>query len=177
MKNPFKKNPCLPAFRQARPAGKKDKRKSSNKKSVSKVSIQPFEYHPKIILAWAKGIEGNADILKYLLDNGYKELVMATHAIRLKDKAINWLMKNGYPHVMAMINAAEGNPQALGWLKKNKFLLFYNMALAIDGDNQGFKWLNVNSTQEYFYLTKIIKTVKDEIEMEHNDVHKISQDD
>src|SRR5690554_2985820 len=127
---------------------KKEEMKGTRQKA-SKVQIKPFEYHPKIILAWAKGIEGHSDLLKYLLDNGYKELVMATHAIRLKDKARTWLMKNGYPHVMAFINAAEGNKQALNWLLKNNFVLFYNMAIAIEGDPQGFKWINQNSTQEY----------------------------
>src|SRR5690554_5174481 len=148
----------------------------STKKTVSKLKVKSFEYHPKIILAWAKGIQGHTDLLNYLLENDYKELVMASHAIHLKDKARDWLMENGYPHVMAMINAAEGNQQALNWLQKNNFLLFYNMALAIDGNNEGFKWINQNSTQEYFYLTKIIKDVKDKIEEDHNDIHKRSRD-
>lgn len=148
----------------------------ATRQKATKVEIKPFEYHPKIILAWAKGIEGHSDLLNYLLENDYKELVMAAHAIRLKEKARTWLMKNGYPHVMAMINAAEGNQQALRWLKANNFTLFYNMALAIDGEAEGFHWLNKNSTQEYFFLTRIIKDVKDEIEEGHNDIHKRSKE-
>lgn len=146
----------------------------ATRQKAQKVEIKPFDYHPKIILAWAKGIEGHSELLNYLLDNGYKELVMATHAIRLKEKARTWLMKNGYPHLMAFINAAEGNKQATNWLLKNNFSLLYNMAIAIDGDPEGFKWLNQNSTQEYFFLTRIIKDVKDEIEEGHNDIHKRS---
>jgi hypothetical protein len=146
------------------------------RQKAEKVVIKPFEYHPKIILAWAKGIEGHSDLLKYLLKNDYKELVMAAHAIRLKDKARTWLMKNGYPHVMAMINASEGNKQALRWLQINNFMLFYNMAIAIEGEPEGFKWINQNSTQEYFYLTRIIKDVKDNIEEGNNDIHKRSTD-
>lgn len=148
----------------------------STKKPASKLKVKPFEYHPKIILAWAKGIEGNSDLLNYLLEHDYKELVMASHAIHLRDKARDWLMENGYPHIMAMINAAEGNKQALQWLRMNNFTLFYSMALAIDGHDEGFKWINQNSTQEYFYLTKIIKDVKDGIEEGHNDIHKRSRD-
>ncbi len=153
---------------------KKKYKGDSEKKKPTRLAIQPFNYHPKIIIAWAKAIEGNADLLKYLLDNGYKELVMAAHAIKLKDKARDWLMENGYPHVMAMINAAEGNQQALHWLNKNDFKLFYNMAIAIDGENEGFKWINQHSTQDLFLLTKSIKKVKDDIEEEHNDVHRRS---
>jgi hypothetical protein len=148
----------------------------STKKPAAKLTVKSFDYHPKIILAWAKGLEGNSELLNYLLENDYKELVMATHAIRLKDKARDWLMENGYPHLMAMINASEGNKQALNWLLKNNFLLFYHMALAIDGDSDGFKWINQNSTQEFFLLARTIKDVKDEIEAEHNDVHKRGAD-
>ncbi len=136
-----------------------------------KAIVKPFSYPPKIILAWAKAIEGNTEILNFLNDNGYKELVMATHAIRLKDEARDWLMKNGYPHVFAMINAAEGNAEALKWLQLNKMDVFYNMALAIDHENEGFEWLKRHATQDIFLLTKSIQKVKDEIEERHNDVH------
>lgn len=151
---------------------------SSKKKYTKpvKISVKPFEYHPKIILAWAKAVEGNQDLLNYLIDNDFKELVMATYAIQLKDKARDWLMDNGYPHVMAMINAAEGNEEALNWLKKNNFNLFYNMALAIEGENEGFIWIRRNASPEIFILTNSIKKVKDEIEEYNNDLHKRSTD-
>lgn len=155
---------------------KKKYKGDGEKKQPTKLSLKPFNYHPKIILAWAKGIEGDTHFLDYLYENDFKELVMAAHAIRLKDKARDWLMENGYPHVMAMINGAEGNPQALSWLKKNNFDMFYHMALAIDDDPKGFEWINKHSTQDIFVLTKSIKKVKDEIEEKHNDVHLRSTD-
>lgn len=155
---------------------KKKYQGDSDKKRPTKLEIKPFEYHPKIILAWAKGIEGNTELLDYLYENGFKELVMATHALRLKDKARNWLMENGYPHIMAMINGSEGNAQALSWLKKNNFELLYHMAIAIDSDPKGFKWINLHGTQDLFLLTRSIKKVKDEIEENHNDVHMRSVD-
>ncbi len=152
---------------------------NTSKKKYSKplkLTIKPFEYHPKIILAWAKAVEGNQELLNYLINNDFKELVMATYAIQLKDKARDWLMNNGYPHVMAMINAAEGNEEALDWLKKNKFDLFYNMALAIDGENEGLIWIRKNCSPEIFLLTTSIKKVKDDIEEYNNDLHKRSTD-
>ena len=155
--------------------GKKKKRKVSIE-DTNKVITKDFSYHPKIILAWAKAIEGNNDLLDYLNKQNLKELVMATHAIRLKDKARDWLMKNGYPHVMAMINAAEGNRQAMEWLRINDFEVFYNMARAIDDEPEGFVWLKENATQDIFLLTKSIKKVKDEIEEAHNDIHMRSRD-
>jgi hypothetical protein len=155
--------------------GKKETRRV-NVNDQKKVKTLPFDYHPKIILAWAKGIDGNVELLNYLYDHGYKELVMAAHAIRLKDEARDWLMDNGFPHIMAMINGAEGNEQAQQWLKLNNYLLFYNMAIAIDGDNEGFKWINQHRSEDIFYLTRIIKKVKDEIEEEHNDTHRMSKE-
>lgn len=153
---------------------KKDYKGDTENRGPAKLQARKFEYHPKIILAWAKALEGNVELLKYLNENGYEELVMASHAIKLKDKARDWLMENGYPHVMAMINASEGNAQALNWLRNNNFMLFYNMARAIDDENEGFEWINKNSTQDIFLLTKSIKKVKDDIEEAHNDIHKRS---
>lgn len=131
-----------------------------------------FNYHPKIILAWTKAIEGNEDLLQYLWDHGYHELVMVKHALFLKDYARKWLMKNGYAHYMALVRGAEGEEKALQWLVDHKLYLFYNMAIAIDGENKGFEWINKHSTQEVFYLTRIMKSVKDEIEHDNNEFHK-----
>jgi hypothetical protein len=157
---------------------KKKKIKQIDAKNAQKVKTKSFSYHPKIILAWAKAIDGEKKFLNYLNDNGFKELVMATHALQLKDKARDWLMLNGYAHVMAMINAAEGNEQALSWLKMNDFMVFYHMALAIDHQSElsianptGFYWLKNYATQDIFLLTDVIQRVKDEIEESNNDIH------
>lgn len=144
------------------------KQLSNKKEEVEEdhVEIKPFAYHPKIILAWSKGLEGNTDILTYLKANGFEELVQATRAIYGKEKSRNWLMKNGYPHLMAMIRAYEDDENALEWLRKNRFALFYNMAKAIMDEDEGFLWINKNSTQEIYYLTKTLKHVKEKREEE-----------
>lgn len=157
----------------------KKKVKKVDIESTTKVPTLLFDYHPKIILAWAKGIEGNQELLDYLFNNGYEELTMAAHAIRLKDEARDWLMKNGFPHIMAMINAAEGNEQAHNWLKMNKFDVLYYIAEAVDGGYEGrngFAWIKNNSTEDVFILAQIIKKVKDKIEETHNDVHSFGKD-
>lgn len=118
------------------------------------------EYPPKIILAWAKGAEGHSEILDYLYKNGYKELVMTIHAYFHKQEAINWLMENGYPHLLALVNASEGNEEAADWLKNNEMLLFYNMALAINDEKEGEQWLTKNSTQEIYFLTLNLRTLR-----------------
>lgn len=138
--------------------------------------LKDINYPPKIILAWAKAVEGNDDIMSWLKANGYKELFMATYAIYLKDEARNWLQKNGYAHLLAFINAAEGNESAKKWLSTHNFDILYHMAKAIDDERESFVWLKENTTQDLFLLTLSIKKVKDQIEENHNDIHTFGQD-
>jgi hypothetical protein len=157
------------------------KKKKSNEldRSISNADIvpmKPIDYPAKIILAWAKAIEGNQEILLWLKDNGYPELVMATYAIHLKNEAREWLPQNGYPQLLAFINAAEGNEKALGWLRVNDMELLFHMADAIEGEQGSWEWLSTNATPDLFILTQTIKKVKDQIEENHNDVHTFGKD-
>lgn len=155
---------------------KKGKANAKSVNDVTKVTVYPIDYPPKIILAWAKAIEGNEEILFWLRDNGYTELVMATYAISLKKEARTWLTANGYPHLMAMINAAEGNEMAQKWLLAHGFEMLYHMAMAIEDEEESWVWLGNNVTADMFLLTQTIKKVKDQIEESHNDVHTFRKD-
>lgn len=151
---------------------KKKNSDSVKGKTEKKRIVNPGEYPAKIILAWSKAVEGNREILKWLSENGYKELAVACWAINLEDEARSWLMDNGYPHLMAFINAAEGNQRAQKWLEKHGFQVYLHMARAIDGDIEAYKWLQKNTTADVFILTKSIERAKDEIEDRHRDIHK-----
>jgi hypothetical protein len=153
-----------------------DKKKSTTPKSIQKVSIQSFDYPSKIILAWAKAIEGNAPLLLWLKDNGYEELTIATYAIKLKPEARDWLIQNGFPHLMAMINASEGKEAAQRWLLIHDFELLYHIAMAVEDENDSWLWIRKNVGPEYLILAQSIKKVKDEIEENHNDVHSFGKD-
>lgn len=154
--------------------GKKDH--SAAQKRAEIVPMKPINYPAKIILAWAKAIEGNDEILLWLKDNGYEELTMATYAILLKDEAREWLPQNGYPQLLAFINAAEGNEKAQRWLMLNDMELLYHMALAIEDEQSSWEWLGQNATADLFLLTRTIKKVKDDIEENHNDIHSFRKD-
>ncbi len=143
---------------------------------LQKIQLKSIDYPAKIILAWAKAIEGNDQFLLWLKDNGYPELVMATYAIYLKDDAREWLQKNGYAHLMAMINGAEGNESAQKWLLSHQFDLLYHMALAIEDERNSVLWIAKNAPKDIFLLTKTIKQVKDQIEENHNDIHTFRKD-
>ena len=142
----------------------------------SKIEFAQLNYPPKILLAWVKAMEGNSDLGKFLLDNGYEELFYLTHALQLKQEARDWLMKNGYPHLMAMVNAAEGNQSALHWLEVHGFELLYHVADAVEGEMESFDWLKIHSSELIFGVTKTIKRMKDDIEFNHNDMHSFGRD-
>lgn len=154
----------------------KKKKREIIAKELSKTQLQRIDYPPKIILAWAKAIEGNDDLLLWLKDNGYEELTMATYAIYLKDEARNWLQDNGYAHLLAMINAAEGNESAQKWLLVHDFEILYHIALAVEDEKDSWAWLGTNAPPDIFLLTQSIKRIKDKIEENHNDIHTFRQD-
>jgi hypothetical protein len=143
---------------------------------MSKVAMKPMNYSSMIILAWAKAIEGDATLQKWLSENGYRELYLAALAIYLQDDARDWLVENGYPHLMAMINAAEGNKAAGQWLLQHNFETLYHIAKAVDHEDESWLWLQKHGTQDIFILAKSIQIIKDKIEETHNDPHWINRD-
>lgn len=143
---------------------------------LSKTPLKRIDYPPKIILAWAKAIEGNGDIIKWLNENGYEELVMASYAILLKEEARDWLQVNGYAHLLAMINAAEGNESAQKWLLVHDFEILYHIAMAVENEESSWHWLSKNAPADLFILAKSIKKIKDQIEEHHNDIHSFRKD-
>lgn len=154
----------------------KKKKRQIIANELSKTPLNRIDYPPKIILAWCKAIEGNNEILQWLNDNGYEELVRATYAIFLKDEDREWLQNNGYAHLLAMINAAEGNESAQQWLMTHNFEILYHIALAVEDDQESFKWLNIHTTQDIFLLAKSIKKVKDGIEFGNNDIYTFGRE-
>ncbi len=133
-------------------------------------------YPAKVLLAWGEAIEGNQKIREWLAQNGYLELSMFTYALRLKSDAMKWLFDNGFPHLAAVVSGAEGKSAAIEWLNKYQWDVLAKVAMLGDGDEQAFKWLVSNGHQEMAIVGRKIEQVKDEIERDHNDAHKISQE-
>jgi hypothetical protein len=133
-------------------------------------------YEPKIILAWGEAISGNIKIRDWLMKNGYKELGLFVYALNNKDSAREWLMTNKYYQLMAVINGAEGNKTAIQWLNNFGFDVLAKVAEAGGGNQESFLWLMKNNQRELALLSKKIEFVKDRIEEDNNDVHKISKE-
>lgn len=135
-----------------------------------------FEYPAKILLAWGEAISGNTKIRDWLIQNGYRELGLFVFALHNKQDARDWLMENGYPHLMAVINGAEGKKEAVDWLMKYQLDVLAHVALGGDGDEKAHQWLVKNNFREFAIIAKRIQIVKDQIDNDNYDVHKISKD-
>ena len=143
---------------------------------MEKANLKNLSYPPKILIAWAEAISGNNQIRDWLMQNGYQELAIFTYAVRNKDDARQWLMDNGCAHLLAMINAVERNDIALQWLRRFNFTILEKMALSADGHEDAHQWLIKNGHKDFAYIAKKIEYVKDQIEDNNNDPHRISPD-
>jgi len=133
-----------------------------------------MNYPAKVILAWGEAITGNMEIRNWLMQNGYPELGLFVFALKNHDESRDWLIRNGHPHLMALINGIEGNVNALAWLKKHEFDVLEHMARAADHDQSALNWLIQNNYKDMAVLAAKMMMVKDQIEEDNNDVHKIS---
>ncbi len=133
-------------------------------------------YPAKVLIAWGEAIRGNKEIREWLLKNGYKELGVFVYALHNKEDAKNWLMENGFQPLAAAIAGSEGKKDAIDWLNKYNFDILAKVALVGDGDERAFKWLLTNGHREMAMVAKRIQEVKDMIERDNNDVHKISSE-
>jgi len=152
--------------------GKKKKKKPLE----GKVKLHPLNFPAKVLSVWSEAISGDEKCLEVLLKSEYKALGLFVYALHLKEDSRTWLLENGYAHLMAMINGIEGNKNAIAWLDVHGFHILKNMALSADGQQEGYDWLLANNHKDMALISKKIEHVKDEIEMNNNDVHRISRD-
>ena len=134
-----------------------------------------LSYDVKILLAWGESISGNKKIIEWLMKNGYSELGLFHFALRNEDRSRQWLLDNKFPHLMALINGIEGNKQALEWLQGHGFDTIFKMALIGDGDEAVYEELHQSEFKLFAILAKKMQVVKDEIEEQNNDIHRISR--
>ena len=83
-------------------------------------------------------------------------------------------MDNGFPHLMALINGAEGRPNAILWLRNYGFDILEKMARAADNNDDALLWLFSNGFGDMATVAQRIRKVKNEIEDNNSDVHRIS---
>jgi len=93
-----------------------------------------------------------------------------------KDDAKKWLLENGFQHLAATISGAEGNKNAIAWLEMHNFDVLAMVARLGDGDENALEWLLRHNHREMAMVGKRIQIVKDMIERDNNDIHKISKE-
>jgi hypothetical protein len=133
-----------------------------------------MELPAKVILAWGEAIGGHAGLRTWLAENGYPELALFTHALRNQREARDWLMANGHPHLMAIVRGAEGEEAAVSWLRLHGMRTAADIALAADNDDDALGRLLAAGEREWAGLALKIRHVKNGIERDNNDVHRIS---
>ncbi|MFP5471768.1 MAG: hypothetical protein ACLGGV_09240 [Bacteroidia bacterium] len=131
------------------------------------------KYNAKTIVAWGEAISGNKEFHKILYELDYPELGYFVYALKNNKEARKWLTDNKFFHLVALIQGAEGKKEALDWLEKHEFIVLKHMAMAIDGDGASLNFFRDNDKLIYVLTTKM-KAVKDEIEDNNQDPHKIS---
>lgn len=131
------------------------------------------KYPPKVLIAWGEAISGKKEFVDILFDLNYPELGHFCYALRNNMEARKWLIQKGYAHLAALIEAAEGKKTAISWLEKNDFILLKHMALAIDNDEPSYNYIK-DFNKVVLVLTSKMKYIKNEIEDNNQDPHKIS---
>lgn len=137
--------------------------------------MQKNQYPAKVLLAWAAAIRGDAKISQWLMKNGYSELAIFEYALYHKEDARQWLLQNGFEHLMATIAAAEGDAKAMHWLETYQWEVLAHVARVADGYEPSEEWLKLRGHGEMLLVAREMRAVKDEIERDNNDVHKINK--
>lgn len=144
------------------------------KSNTGLTKMKSLDYPIKVIAVWGEAISGEKKFLDVLLKSEYKELGLFVHAMHNQEKARKWLMENGFPHLLALLNGIERKKDALMWLKAHKLTILYHMALCGDSEEDSFNWLIDNGHKEMAMIAKKIEFVKNEIEDNNSDPHRIS---
>jgi hypothetical protein len=132
------------------------------------------EYPSKVILLWAQAILNGGVARDWLMENDYQELGLFCFALRHDRRSRDWLMENGHPHLMALISGSEGDRNALLWLRKHGAEMLAKTAMAADNDEDAMWWLMSQNLTDMLSLARAMRIVKNSIESDNNDVHKIT---
>ena len=134
-----------------------------------------MQYPAKVLLAWGEAISGNRPLKDWLASNGYPELAMACHAIRNHRPSRTWLMENGHPHLMAMVRGSEGDRQAIQWLHQYGFEFLARVGEGADNNDEAIRALIASEQREWAGIALKIRSIKNQIESDHNSAYKISR--
>jgi mono/diheme cytochrome c family protein len=98
------------------------------------------EYPVKVLLAFGETFKGNAELHRWLMENGYPEFAALDSAIDNKVGAYLWLRNNDFEILAAFADACNRKTEAAAWLKERGLEVFLYLADCINHfrDNQYF---------------------------------------
>lgn len=134
-----------------------------------------MQYPAKVLLAWGEAISGNQPLKDWLAGNGYPELAMACHAVRNHRPSRLWLMEHRHEHLMALVRGCEGDRGAVAWLRNYGFTYLAWVAEGADNNDEAIKSLLQREQREWAGISLKIRSVKNQIEGDHNSLYKISR--
>jgi hypothetical protein len=73
------------------------------------------------------------------------------------------------------VSGSEGDAQAIQWMEKFGFNYLKDVALGADNDDEAVTRLIKSGQREWAGIALKIRSVKNQIESDNNDMHKISR--
>lgn len=129
-------------------------------------------YPSKVILAWSEAVNGNEPITKWLISNGYPELISCLDSFRGNENADKRLMKSGHPEFVAFVEFINGSKKAKEWLEQFGFDLFITIGDFVNEEDGSAKKLMATGAKEVIIFAQRLKKFVTEIDFDANDVHK-----
>ncbi len=131
------------------------------------------KYPTKILIAFGEALDGNIEIYKWLLNNGFPELAALCSAIHASRDALSWLLKH-HPILAILSNAIDGEKHAINWLIKHQQDFLLKFADACNSDQQAKKWFAENNLDIFNTLANKINEVLKQQKRDRFDYHKFN---
>ncbi|MFW6019449.1 MAG: hypothetical protein ACOCPM_02610 [Bacteroidales bacterium] len=131
------------------------------------------EYPLKILVAFGEAVDGNIQIHRWLLNNGYPELAALISSLNGSREAEDWLQNNKFQHLLAFHYAVYDDDEARKWLGVYKFNTLARLADATNGYKPAMEYFRKKELSIFIRLAFKIKQLKDQALFDKNDYHKM----
>lgn len=130
-------------------------------------------YPKKILLAWSQAISGNEKIAKWLLENGYPELICVIDFLWGSTKAGEWFKKNKLLHWRAFCDyLGDEDPRARAFLEKSGYELLALLGDAVHEKKPALMYFNQNGMTEMSLLAQSLNKLLYNIEFDTNMIYR-----
>lgn len=123
--------------------------------------MEGIYYPAKIWLAFGESVNGNEEILNWLMDNGYPELAALAQAVRGSEQATDWLLSQKYYHLAALDAAIDEDMRAYEWLNRHRHFFLIIFADACRGKPAAIRWFTDRGLEGILNIAVTIKKLRD----------------